>query len=197
MAHRGRGTLEVKPSSNPFFQTVNSQYGGNPEDLVKWKHEINPSFLQKTETNDSESFTFLYKRTSDDIGARVKKESTMSLPQMPTKTEFLKKRREKLLETIPPDELSKFTRNNELSRLSSEETLKLYKHVPKEEDPRYTLSSNEYGKKVPTVATFVGERYTKPQAFSKSFNNFKPQSSSLNTYITRSNIHPTLDPQFV
>lgn len=35
-----------------------------------------------------------------------------------------------------------------------------------------------------------------PQDFSRGFNNIKPQNTSLNTGITKSTIHPKLDPQF-
>lgn len=50
---------------------------------------------------------------------------------------------------------------------------------------------------MPTAATFVAERAQRPQGFSKSFNGVKPQNSGLNTGITRSTVHPALDPQFV
>ena len=55
---------------------------------------------------------------------------------------------------------------------------------------------NEYGKKAPTIATFVAERVCRPQAFSQSFGNVKPKNTSLNTSMTKSTVHPSLDPQF-
>jgi len=63
-------------------------------------------------------------------------------------------------------------------------------HVP------HLRVQNEYGKKAPTLATFVAERNCRPQGFSQSFGSVKFKNSSLNTGITRSTVHPTLDPQF-
>ena len=58
------------------------------------------------------------------------------------------------------------------------------------------LVQNEHGKKAPTLATFVAERNCKPQGFSQSFGSVKFKNSSLNTGISKSNVHPTLDPIF-
>ena len=74
--------------------------------------------------------------------------------------------------------------------------LSLYTHKPKKENALYSTSACEIGKKPPTEATFVAERMHRSQAFSNSFNHMKNQSSALNTGLTKSTIHPTLDPQF-
>ena len=58
------------------------------------------------------------------------------------------------------------------------------------------FSFSKIGKKAPTIATFVSERSIRPQGFSKSFQNVNPKNSSLNTSMTKSNVHPNLDPQF-
>ena len=58
------------------------------------------------------------------------------------------------------------------------------------------ILQNDYGKKIPSVATIVTERAARPQGFSRSFNNIKPMNTSLTTSITRSNVHSSLDPQF-
>lgn len=58
------------------------------------------------------------------------------------------------------------------------------------------FSQSDYGKKPPSVATLVIDRAARPQGFSRSFNNVKPQNTSLTTSITRSNVHSSLDPQF-
>lgn len=78
-----------------------------------------------------------------------------------------------------------------------EAILQTYKHQPKDENPLYTTSGNDYGRKSPSVATYVAERAFRPQDFSKSFNGIKPKNSSLNTSITKSTVHPRLDPQFI
>jgi hypothetical protein len=53
-----------------------------------------------------------------------------------------------------------------------------------------------YGLKAPTAATFTVNRLGKAQDFSNSFNNVKPQNTSLNTGLSKSTVHPRLDPQF-
>ena len=72
-----------------------------------------------------------------------------------------------------------------------------YKFAPHTEDPRYTTANNDIGSKRPTIATYVTERYFKTQAFSNSFTTTKSENSSLNTGLTRSTVHPKLDPQFI
>jgi hypothetical protein len=55
-----------------------------------------------------------------------------------SKTEFLKKRREELLNTVD----FKSEKDESYKKTSSgEDLLKVYKHIPKEEDPRFTTSS--------------------------------------------------------
>jgi len=71
-----------------------------------------------------------------------------------------------------------------------------WKQGTKAEDPRYTTTNNTFGFKAPTIATFVADRRGRPQGFSNSFQGIKPQNSGLNVGITRSTVHPSLDPQF-
>lgn len=86
MSYRGRGVLEIKPSTNPFFQSSNQEYGASPQLEVNWKHDVNPSLLQTAvDATKKEDFSFLYTRTSDCIGSRIGK-SELFLPQQPTKT---------------------------------------------------------------------------------------------------------------
>lgn len=47
------------------------------------------------------------------------------------------------------------------------------------------------------MATITIERHPRMQNFSSTFQGIKPRNTSLNTSITRSNIHPDLDPQFI
>lgn len=75
--------------------------------------------------------------------------------------------------------------------------LEVFEHNPKVEDPRYTTSSNEVGRKKPTTATFVKMRMARNQAFSNSFNGIKPKNTALNTSLTRSQVHEKLDQTFL
>jgi hypothetical protein len=111
-----------------------------------------------------------------------------------TTTEFLKTRREAQIASgniIPePEELDRTDTEK------AEELLSYYGHNPKQEDPRYVTSAGEYGRKAPSMATVVIERAAISQGFSSSFSGTKSQSSSMNTGLSRSNVHQSLDPQF-
>ena len=218
---RGRGTLEVRHSNNPYFQPVSSDIGKNLDNSTsEWK--INgtvPQFTSTKHTVDG-NFSFLYTRESDRIGAKVPKPQ-LKESKMLSRTEFLKQRRERALASAgemavtgssspgefdpngsgefgsaPPTPSGPASAEGATFKVDPDAYLKVYKHVPKDEDPRYITSSNEIGRKPPTVATIVSERYTIQQNFSKSFNNIKPKNTSLTTALTKSNVHRALDPQF-
>eukprot|EP00605_Chrysophyceae_sp_TOSAG23-4_P002762 GSChrysophyteH1.ASY1.ANO1.3046.1 assembled CDS len=198
--YRGRGALEVKPSTNPFFVRTSSDFGVKPEDHVAWSGAVNPDFAKSMKVTRPESFSFLYTRESDNIGGKIENPLDTK-PRVPTKTEFLKKWR---AEQMDRKDLAKNTLNfpNEDTRAvkkTPEEVdriLSKWKQGTKQEDPRYTSTSNTYGFKPPTVATFVADRAGRPQGFSNSFQGIKPQNSGLNTGLTKSTVHPSLDPQF-
>ena len=196
MTQRGRGSLEVKPSNNPFFCAESAYSFGvdikKKESKVEWSGAINPNYIKSAKMNKTETFGFLYTRESDSIGGRVAK-PVIDRPKMLTKTEFLKKWRDKRTptETEQHEELLP-----EPTPVDVERVLQCWKQGTKVEDPRYTTTNNEIGRKTPTVATFVSERHSIPQGFSAGFNGVKPQNSGLNTGLTKSNVHPSLDPQF-
>lgn len=201
MANRGRGLLEVQKSANPFFQTINGEYGTNVAAQVASRDKINliPGDKSKIDVNkkyenSDEDFSFLYQRTSDKVGSTVPKgaprEYTIS------KADLAKRRREtiKMLETIIPPE-----NTAEAHKPTPEEidrTLASWKQGTKWEDPRYTTANNQIGFKPPTVATFVSQRCGVAQDFSRSFNGIKPQSGGLNCGVTKSTVHDSLNPQF-
>jgi|LauGreSBDMM110SN_4_FD.fasta_scaffold174101_1 hypothetical protein len=197
MSVRGRGTLTVKPSPNPFFQTVASDIGVEPAKNIAWKGNADPA-MKRSNTTLQDNFSFLYTRESDKIGSMVNK-PVMSGHKILSRTEFLKQRREKLRqEELTEDDISLLLLNQqeEIIKPDVPRILEVFKQGTKDEDPRYTTTNNEYGKKKPTIATFVADRASIPQGFSSSFNNVKPKNSGLNTGLSRSNVHSKLDPQF-
>jgi len=200
MTQRGRGLLEIKPSNSPFFVSAASDHGLDVKRLsrVEWAgatvNDFAKSARMEASKGKQESFSFLYTRESDTIGGRVAK-PVIDRPKMLTKTEFLKKWREKRVPTESAEggleDLS-----SEPEPINVDRVLTVWKQGTKNEDPRYTTTNNEIGKKPPTAATFVSERFSIPQGFSAGFNGVKPQNSGLNCGLTRSNVHPSLDPQF-
>lgn len=197
MSIRGRGTLEVKQSNNPFHQTTASDIGVRPAQRIQWTGNADPA-MKCNSHNHSDTFSFLYTRESDKIGAMVSKPA-LGHKRLLTKTEFLKNRREELqsTQTLTQEDIALLNINNqEISQPNVEEILKVFKQGTKYEDPRYTTSNGEYGRKAPTIATLVSERASIPQGFSSSFQNVKPKNSALNTALSKSTVHPKLDPSF-
>ena len=144
MSFRGRGCVEVKASPNPFFQTTANDIGVNANNQVEWK--INgkvPPFAAKPYVAEG-NFSFLYTRESDVIGSKVKKPSEVDKKKMLTKTEFLKKKREMFETTKSLENENNFYHSDEKDKttaVNAEMILKVYKHEPKQEDPRYITSN--------------------------------------------------------
>ena len=155
MHNRGRGLLEVQKSVNPFFQTVNGEYGVSVADQMASRDKINlvPGDKSKLDVdkkyeNPDEDFSFLYARTSDKFGSTVPKgaprEYTIS------KADLARKRREtiKMLETIVPPENTAIAAKPTAEEI--ERTLASWNQPTKYEDPRYTTANNQIGFKPPT-----------------------------------------------
>ena len=202
MSTRGRGCQEVRPSNNPFLQTSSSLLGQDLTNQIEWNA---PSIRRERPTQKQGSvsmekeFSFLYAKSSDVIGSKIQYErsalSEALLRNEPSKAVIAKKRGEGLYPVITPENNS----DDSVEELRDSHSIRLenYVHQTKVEDPRFTTTSNEYGKNKPTAATFVLDRNSRPQGFSASFNNVKPKNTSLNTSITKSTVHPKLDPQFM
>jgi hypothetical protein len=192
---RGRGALEVKPSTNPFFVTTASDFGVKPQNKVDWKGALNPDFAKSAQNPRGQNFSFLYTRESDTIGAKVENPLD-SKPRILTKTEFLKQWRETRTKDVAPNAMVPFGTTVEKVKPNVERILSKWHQGTKTEDPRFTTTGNQIGFKAPTVATYVAERAGRPQGFSNSFQGIKPQNSGLNCGISKSTVHPSLDPQF-
>jgi hypothetical protein len=196
MSQRGRGCLEIRPSDSAFYRTTTSEIGDRPirnqQDRFK-EIEFNDTTVPETETSStSQSLAFLYKRESDKIGSRVQKGGMDTLQMTLSAT----RRARQMTRTQNMDFPTGSVTGTGSTKINASEILAAYNQGTKVEDPRFTTTSNEYGKKAPTIATFVSERSIRPQGFSKSFQNVTPKNTSLNTSMTKSNVHPNLDPQF-
>lgn len=143
MSHRGRGLLEIKPSSNPFFQTTNSDIGINVQEVkdTQWKVDGKAPVFHHSKHKVDGNFAFLYTRESDRIGSKVNK-PVMKDVRVLTKTEFLKKKMEDFSD---PNGVEYEDDSHEINddipfKRTAEDVLKVYKHIPKYEDARYTTS---------------------------------------------------------
>jgi len=141
MSHRGRGLLEVKPSNNPFFQTTSADVGIRPHENIEWKVEGKTPIFHFSNHNVDGNFSFLYTRESDKIGSQVRKPESKEIKVL-TKTEFLKKKVEQAMSVTNSSTGYSDTiiKPSSPFKRSAEDILKVYKHAPKVEDPRYTTS---------------------------------------------------------
>lgn len=141
MSLRGRGTLEIKPNSNPFLQPVSGDYGIRPNEQIEWKVGGKAPLPAPSTHKVDGNFSFLYSRESDKIGGRLAKPH-ISQPRVLTKTEFLKKKREEMEAMMMTSEFEREEPvRTEAPRRSAEDMCKLYNHKPREEDPRYTTAN--------------------------------------------------------
>jgi len=200
MYHRGRGAQEIGPSQNPFFQTTNSLHG--PEAIKEVDWDAPAVQRQQSSANQvakvKEDFSFLYSRTSDVIGSKVPmKQSAISkaLDDIKPSPAEIARRRALGLQSANQNAIE--FHPEELKKPDAAEILHHYNHEPIKQDPRFSTTSYEYGKNKPTIATFVAERNCRPQGFSQSFHDVKPMNTGLNTSITKSQVHPKLDPEFM
>ena len=196
--------MEVNPSKNPFFQTTASQIGANIVNppLANREHDEDEDYQFANEEPDSGmtetekvqkpeeefDFSFLYTRASDVIGSKQKLKPNKMAASM--ESHVVRPKR------ISPKEFVS-TQSSTQCKPDIETVINSYNHAPKVEDPRYTTTANEHGFKRPTQATYVAERLSRPQGFSNGFNGVKPKNSSLNTTLSKSNVHKQLDPQFM
>lgn len=143
MSVRGRGTLEIRKSTNPFFQSVGSDIGLNAHNAnFEWTVNGGPSFPVAKPYKVDGNFSFLYSRESDKIGGKVPKPEVSEV-RMLSRSEFLKQRRDKALETAQLD----ITAGETLDRKpTADEMLATYRHDPKGEDPRYLTTNVSFSK---------------------------------------------------
>jgi len=206
MAVRGRGTLQVRESPNPFFCTTQSDIGTN---LTKYKRSFEgpPCYkinIEKTESQKRAHFPFLYRRSSDDIGKGIppsgsKLAEIMDHFESPSQQANIRAMGLKPVLVRPEDEEAKYvwTKDKDLFLIDRERYLNAYDHNPKRQNPLYTTTQNDIGIKGPSKATVVTQRRSRCQGFSNSFNGVRVKDQSLNCYLTRSKVHKELDPHFI
>lgn len=193
MANRGRGTLTVRRSDNPFFQPSSHMVG---EDFSKEVTYNAPTVERETRPKkpmDDYDFGFLYKRASEDIGKGIDgSDSRLSAAMAQGDTlRDIAKMKTGGCEAAPHPDLDGLERLSATGR--AEKILEGYDHQPRPEHSMYQTTNNQYGIQRPTVATFTADRLARSQAFSNSFNGIKFRDQGLNTSLVRSTVHNSLD----
>ena len=71
MANRGRGTLIVRRSDNPFFQPSSQTVGEDFSEEIVYNAPTVERVARPKKLEDDYEFGFLYKRASEDIGKSI------------------------------------------------------------------------------------------------------------------------------
>jgi hypothetical protein len=137
MSRSDRSDGDLKQSNSAFYHTTSSEIGApilNVEEKTETKGCI-------TSSSALQSFPFLYTRESDKIGAMVPGNGMSSKSQ--TASDLARRRAER---NSKIEAEVKEQSNLKPVKISAEQILLCYKQGTKIEDPRFTTSSNEYGK---------------------------------------------------
>ena len=132
--------------------------------------------------NGGYDLSFLYSRESDRFGEGIEHSDSALAAIMGTKRSKSAAARRRNGQTA--EQLDTGNVDNSKKPLSKEEierTLASYNHNPKEEEPLYTTTANEYGRKKPSHATHLAESRARSQKFSNSFQGSMYSNEGLRT----------------
>ena len=153
----------------------------------------------KSMPSESHDLSFLYSRESDRFGEGTTfSDSSLSQVFRLKESDSMNKRRKNSVfvkQQCTSDAPTSSSRT--VSKEEVNEIMAQYHHNPKDQNPLYATTANEYGKKKPSAATYSTERHGLSQKFSQSFNRTMFRDEGLNASMTKSNIHDLLTPQFV
>lgn len=163
---------------NPFMVTSNQNYGisiGRLQ-LRQQRGEKDKIARSSPESVPDESLSFLYRRESDRIGERIAHSpSAMAtiMSQERSRSSAAKRRACYISASLDKATHCGDQGNRKVSPSDEEavsNALVSYYHNPRLENPLYTTTANEIGKKDPSAATYIAERKSRSQKFTNSFN---------------------------
>ena len=163
---------------NPFLATSNQTYGLSLVGLQEMAAKQEQRTRHKLEKGGEQGLSFLYRRESDRIGEGIPNSDSALAAIMSTK--MPQKSSSGKIATNPAP-LSPSNANAEPTKEEIEQALASYRHNPKEEDPLYTTTANEIGRKAPSYATYTVATKGRSQTFSNSFNGVMYTDESLAT----------------
>lgn len=175
------------PNSNPFLATSNQTYGlslvGLQEIAAAKQQEGAPRQEPTLRDGKQHDLSFLYRRESDRIGEGIPNSDSALAAIMSTR---MPKRHtightSSRSGTVSTQSTQPTTSAEEPSKEEIEQALASYRHNPKQEDPLYTTTANEIGRKAPSYATYTVATMGRSQAFSNSFNGKMYTDESLAT----------------
>jgi len=198
---RGRGAMEIKPSSNPFFQTTNSRIGMVVPVRQNWETsqvkscQLPGSNVERESISSNQSaFSFSHKTSGAAIGQGIgHSDSALS-------TTFRKGPSKGMIASEKGRSITAIQANRSVSEVpvaSKADLINSYKHEVKAEHPIYATNANTIGSRKPDEANYTTDRAFVSQKFSNSFNAIKYRDQGLNTAVARSNVHDSLNPSWL
>lgn len=205
--------------TNPFMVTSNECYGMSLAEVMK--RASYPSPFENTEKASSgpdeeggtrpvatpteagaspatsRDLSFLYSRESDRFGEGIRpSDSTLSRVLRLADSDPMRKRRRGSALSAATATPRAAPASRVRPRDEVEDLLSRYEHRPKEQNPLYATTANEYGAKRPAAATCPTVSHGNSQRFSRSFNRTMFRDEGLNSSMTKSKIHDSLTSQF-
>lgn len=209
---------------NPFLVTSNECYGMSLPEASKRASFVSPEIESSREEEapaesnsnngcgalpgmaeensnppSQQDLSFLYSRESDRFGeGSTFSDSSLSQVFRLKESDSMNKRRKNSVfvkkqlcnsdapassKTVPKDEVSKI--------------LSQYNHNPKDQNPLYVTTANQYGHKRPNAASVPSVRHGTSQRFSQSFNRTMFRDEGLKCTLSKSTVHDLLTPQFI
>jgi len=208
---RRRSITEIRASSNPFMVTSNhAAYAldmGELKRKISKKNQIDAEArkagmgtdFSKESREKKHDLSFIYRRESDKVGAGIESSDSSLAKVMSVKeslSDAAKRKRTAVFANYVEGEIAVPCDHNKTPE-QIKAILQEYNHVPKMEHPLYITTSNQIGLKRPSLATYTAEKHPRSQKFSSSFNRKMFGDQGLNTSMTRSKFHESLDPQML
>lgn len=183
------------PNGNPFMVTSNQSYGIDLDELQELhsKRDAEIDLEEETAscTDKKHDLSFLYTRESDRIGERLKPSDSSLAKEFSNRESLSALAKEKRTSAFAKPAVDEH--NVQQCRTKApdqiEAILEEYKHAPKEENPLYHTTSNQFGQKKPSINTVTTVSYSRSQSFSSSFNRKMFRDQGLNTSSKRSQVH--------
>ena len=160
-------------------------------------------------TPTQHDLSFLFSRESDRFGEGIPySDSALSQVFREKESDSMNKRRKNSIfvkpycnvndrSTTTANHNGKLVCSKTVSKEEVHEILSQYNHNPKQQNPLYATTANEFGLRKPSAATYTTARYGLSQKFSQSFNRTMYRDEGLNASMTKSRIHDQLTPQFI
>ena len=149
-----RGRYPRQPSTSEFYSSTSNEMSNSSSRLADGMNDFaTPSNDSVSGTLANQSFSFLYRRESDKIGAMHTQERRNTSSQLASDQARRRAKTSAMVAQFNEDSM----RESLKAPVSDNQMLSTYSHGSKTQDPRFTTSSNEYGEDLNTQASDLSQ----------------------------------------